>query len=258
MGEYRVTALYYRFTSETDHDTFVNATPWSGLLGAFDCALSDGVLKAIPTGEFRDRETAKEALEAHLHTWEQEAFLSPSTYRIRFEYERSDVEEVDPQPGNTTIFVEAIGVTASGFAPTITRGNRAYPSFDSLFVRTPITDLLTKRLRRTRDGGETWPAFAYFALSTIEEEFGTGGGIARRNAAKALVVDWAVLDALGRICDRRDRDIGRKAARNPAPIAASERAWMEVVVVRLIRRVGEHAAGNLLAPITMADLPPLA
>jgi hypothetical protein len=27
------------------------------------------------------------------------------------------------------------------------------------------------RLRRTRDGGEIWPAFAYFVLTRIEAEF---------------------------------------------------------------------------------------
>jgi hypothetical protein len=131
-----------------------------------------------------------------------------------------------------------------------------YPAVDLLYARTPVTDLLAARLRRTRDGGETWPAFAYFVLSTLQEEFGRAGSM-RRSAASALGVDPTVLDTLGKICDRRDPDIGRKGAKNPAPITAPERVWMEAVVIRLIRRAGEHAAGGLMAPIAMADFAPL-
>jgi hypothetical protein len=184
------------------------------------------------------------------------AFISPHAYRIRFEYERSDLEENNTQPGSITVFPEPVRITVMVLAPTITRSNRVYPAVDLLYARTPLTDLLTARLRRTRDGGETWPAFAYFVLSTLEQEFGGGTKSLRRPTAKALVVDWAVLNGLGSICDRRDPEIGRKSAKNPAPITAPERAWMEAVVVRLIRRVGEHAAGSPLASITMTDLPP--
>lgn len=252
MAEYHVTALHYRFVSETDLDSFASAAPWSGSLGTFSCALSDGVLTAIPAVEFRDRDAAKRALEPHLRAWEQGAFLSPSAYRIRFEYDRSDVEEVDPQPGSMTIFVETIGVTATAFAPTIRRGNAEYPSVDPLFVRSPLTDLLIERLRRTRDGGETWPAFAYFVLTRIEAEFG-----GEKGAIAALAVSRNVLEGIGTICAKGDPDIGRKAGRTPETITSSERAWLEAVVARLIRRVGEHAGGRPLQQITMADFPPL-
>lgn len=252
-----MTALHYRFSSETEVDTFDNAAAWSGQLGDFDCTLSDEVLMAIPAVDFRDRELAKEALVPLLRAWEQAAFLSPHAYRIHFDYERSAVEEIDPQPGSVTVFPEPIRITAMAFAPTITRSNRVYPAVDLRYARTLLTDLLVARLRRTRDGGETWPAFANFVLTQLEAEFG-GATDRRSNAAKALAVEPAVLRKLGQIAARPDPDIGRKGAKNPAPIAAPERAWMEAAVVRLIRRVGEHAAGGRLAPITMADLPPLA
>ncbi len=256
MAEYRVTALHYRFVSETDLDIFTNAAPWSGPAGSFACTLSDDALTAIPSVEFRDRETAKQALEPHLRAWEQEALLSPHAYRIRFEYERSDVEEMNPQPRSVTVFPEPVRITVTVPAPIITRGNREYPAVDPLFVRTPLTDLLTGRLRRTRDGAETWPAFAYFVLTTLVVEFG-GPSPGRSRAAKAMAVDPAVLTKLGAITARPDPAIGRKAAKNPVLITKPEQAWMEAVVVRLIRRVGEHAAGGPLAPITMADFPPL-
>lgn len=252
MAEYRVTTLYYRFASDSERDRFDDAAPWAGSLGTFNCTLAAGILKAIPTVLFRDRETAKRTLVPHLRAWEQQAFLSPHGYRIRFEYQRSDVEEIDPQPGSITIFPEPVSVSLEVFAPTITRGNLAYPAVDPDFVQTPLTDLLSGRLRRTRDGGETWPAFAYFVLTRLEADFN-----GRSGAAAGLSVSRKVLDKLGRICDKRDPEIGRKAGRKPESITISERAWMEAVVVRLIRRVGEHAAGSPLVPITMADFPPL-
>ena len=61
-SEFRVTALYYRFASETERDDFTGAAPWAGTLGVFDGTLSDGILKAVPTVEFRLREAAREAL----------------------------------------------------------------------------------------------------------------------------------------------------------------------------------------------------
>jgi hypothetical protein len=252
MAEYRVTALHYRFVSETDLDSFATAAPWSGSRGTFSCALSDGVLTAIPAVEFRDRDAAKRALEPHLRAWEQGAFLSPSAYRIRFEYDHSDVEEVDPQPGSLTLFPEMIGAGVQAFAPTITRGNAEHPSVDPFYVRSPLTDQLVERLRRTRDGGETWPAFAYFVLTRIKAEFG-----GEKGAIAALAVSRNVLGGIGTICAKGDPDIGRKAGRTPETITSSERAWLEAVVVRLIHRVGENAAGGTLPQITMADFPPL-
>jgi len=248
-----VTALYYSFTSETEHDRFEKAAPASGVLGSFTCTLSDGVLEAIPSVEFRDRQAARDALEPHLRDWEGSAYLSDRAYRIRFVYDRSSVEEVDPQPGVINLFAELHG---SGFATaTLTiaqRDHAEYPPFDAGFRRTDLTARSVSRLRRTRDGGETWPAFAYFVLTQLEADFG-----GRKGAAAGLSVSRKVLDKLGRICDKRDPEIGRKAGHALESITPSERAWLEAVVVRLIRRVGEHAAAGPLAPITMADFPPL-
>lgn len=177
---------------------------------------------------------------------------------MRFEYERSAVEDIDPQPGMVNVFAETATGSGSAFgAGVVTHVNREYPAADPGFTRTPLTDRLIARLRRTRDGGETWPAFAYFVLTAPEDEFGVPPN-KRRSAARTLVVDWPVVQKLGAITARPDHEIGRKAAKNPDPVTGSERAWMEAVVVRFIRRIGELAGGGPLAPITMADFPPLA
>ena len=252
-----MTALYYRFTSEIEYDHFEKAEPASGVLGSFSCTLADGVLEAIPSVEFRDRQAARDALEPQLRDWEESAYLSDRAFRIRFVYDRSSVEEVDPKPGVINLFGEASASGGGAATLTITRrDNLEYPSFDTGFRSSPLVQRLAVRLRRTRDGGETWPAFANFVLTQLEVEFG-GASDRRRNASKVLAVDLVVLRRLGEITARPDPEIGRKAAKNPATITGPERAWMEAVVVRLIRRVGEHAASGPLAAITMADFPPL-
>jgi hypothetical protein len=256
MAAYRVTALYYRFASETDHHDFGQAAPLAGELGPFSVTLANGILEAIPSEEFRDRQAARNALEPSLRDWEQAAFLSDCAYRVRFEYERSAVEEIDPQPGVVNIFGEVHAHGSGQARLTVAPRRLGYPPLDRGFVRTPLTDLLTARLRRTRDGGETWPAFAYFVLTQLQAEFGGAAG-SRSFAAKTLSVSRAVVERLGSISSKRDPSIGRKAGRTPEEITPAERAWLEAVVVRLIRRVGEHAGGGPLPLITMADFPPL-
>ena len=63
VAEYRVTALRYRFKSEIEYDHFEMAAPASGVLGSFSYALSNGILEAIPSVEFRDQQAARSALE---------------------------------------------------------------------------------------------------------------------------------------------------------------------------------------------------
>jgi hypothetical protein len=256
MAEYRVTALYFRFRSASPSDRWDWAEPWSGDVGPFRCALEDGVLKAVPTQEFRDRGTARVALERELAAWKQDAYLSEWRYRIDFEFVRDEVEEVDPAPGSVTLFPPAIEVTTTVYAPTITRVNRMYPTPPAGFVSTPLTGLMVERLERAREGRETWPAFAYFVLTQLEIEYG-GPKHRRSVAAKRLAVSYNVLDRLGKICDTRDPDVGRKAGPTPERISPAEREWLEVAVVRLIRRSGEHSAGGSMKLITMADLPPI-
>jgi hypothetical protein len=61
---------------------------------------------------------------------------------------------------------------------------------------------------------------------------------------------------LGKLTSAADPEIGRKAG-TPAPLTAAERHWIEAVIVRLIRRVGERASGRPQPKLTMADLPAL-
>lgn len=251
--EYRVLALHYRFQSEVEMDKFDSAAPLSGTLGSFNFSLTTGDLKAEPITEFLDRESAKDAFEPYLRDWEQLAYLGSPGHRIRFDYQRSDLEEINPQPGFKFAFAEeAIGVGSANAAAVITRSNPAYPAPDPDFRRTPLTDLLTERLRRARDRQTELTSAAYFVLSRLEGEFG-----GRESLANALAVDRAVLKEFGKVSSRADPDLGRKGKGDQTPLTSAEISWIQATMIRLIRRVGEYAAGASIRRISLADLPPL-
>ncbi len=257
MAEYRVTALYYRFMSEVENDRFDDAEPQSGTLGDWEYSLEAGLLKAVPTAEFRDRGAARRDLEQYLRGWEQSAFLSPSRFRIRFEYDRSEMEDADPQPGSVTVFPDTLTLKMTAFAPTIVRGFRYFPEPDLHFRHTYLTDRLTERLRRLRDNEAELPAVAYFVLDSLEHAFGGTESGKRPRAAAFLDVDVAVLRKLGDLTSRPDPDIGRKSGAQSQPLTSAEREWIHETLVLLVRRVGEYEAGAVVSKIGMAGLPPL-
>jgi hypothetical protein len=258
VPEYRVTALRYVFRSENSDDHFEHAANASGSLGPFKWTLENGVLRAVPTVDFNDRQTAKEAIEPLLRNWEQSAFLAEPFHRIRFDYDGSEIEELNPMPGYKFAFAEdAVG---SGFAAAnavVSRDNPSYPGPAPDFVRTALTDRLTERLRRVRDGHTELTSAAYFILSTLEHEFG-GPAELRSVVVTTLAVDRPVLNTLGDLSSRPDPDQGRKGKGGaPTPLTPNEMAWMRAAMIRLIRRAGEHASGGPLTTITLADLPSL-
>jgi hypothetical protein len=258
VPEYRVTALRYRFLTDNPDDHFDNAAPQSGAIGSFKYTLAGGTLRAEPTIEFLDREDAKAAIAPHLRSWEQSAYLEEPGHRITFAYEGSEIEEINPMPGFKFAFAEeAVGVGSANVAAVVTRENQAYPAPDAQFIRTPLTDRLTERLRRARDRESELTSAAYFVLSTLEHEFG-GPKENRSVLAASIAVDRPVLDTLGDLSSRCDPDQGRKGkGSNPSPLTANEMAWMRATMIRLIRRAGEHAAGGALVRVTLTDLPPL-
>jgi hypothetical protein len=250
--EFRVTRLVYRLQSETETHDFSQAGPLDGHIGLWAFRLEDGLLSATPSGEYRSREAARANIEEHLREWSQSVFLSGNGIQVRFDYERSEVEVINPPPNAQFVFPESATITLSVGTPTIRIGHRSYPAPDPAFRRTPLTDLLVERLRALQDGRAELPAVAYLVLSAIEQAFG-----GRKACATALAVDPLVLGTLGRLSAQFDPVIGRKASGDQKPLTGDELAWLRAASPRLVRRVGEQASGAPLAQITMADFPNL-
>jgi hypothetical protein len=254
MPDPHVETLYYRFRSLNDQDTFDKAAPLSGALGDFDFTLESQLLTARPRSHFGDRESARRALEPFLRSWELDALLSPSNHRIQFEYDHSDVIDRQPDGDNVVVYPDTIQVRAVAFDAVVRRDNGRYPEPDSTFIASPITERLAERLRRVRDKEAEVPATAYFVLTDLVGEYGGPKG-RREVAAAALSVDPKILDTMGKLTDRRDPDLGRKAGRSPVPLTMDELGWLHAAMTALIRRTGEVTAGGSVRPLSMADLP---
>jgi hypothetical protein len=172
MADPHVQALYYRFRSLNELDTFAKAAPLTGTLGDFNFALDSGTLTARPGSHFGDRESARDALEPHLRSWERDAFLSASNHRIEFRYDHADVVDRHPEAGSVTVYVEAAELLGMALDATVKRDNGRYPKPDASFATTPLTDNLAERLRRVRDREAEVPATAYYVLTALEAEYG--------------------------------------------------------------------------------------
>lgn len=94
---------------------------------------------------------------------------------------------------------------------------------------------------------------AYFVYTILYEL----GGRSKKGAAAKFEIDKAVLDKLSELSSvAGDADTIRKFEGTvPLTLLDAERAWLEAVVPRFIRRLGEHTAGNQLERIKMADFP---
>lgn len=193
VPDFHLQALYYRFKSLSELDTFDSAAPLSGSIGDFDFTLDSAMLIAHPRSHFPDGEGARDALEPYLRSWERDAFLSAANHRIQFEYDHADIVDRDPDPSNVVVYPETIRLHLVAYAPTIKRDNGRYPDPDAGFVTTPLTDRLAERLRRVRDGEAEVAATVFTVLTALEADYGGGGKGAREKAAVALSVDFEIL-----------------------------------------------------------------
>ncbi len=240
MNDPHVEVLHYRFKSEDPTDDFSDAQALSTIFGDFKVELKDQMLEARPQIHFPTPEEAKEALEPHLSAWEQNAALNPSRYRIHFEFDRADVVDRNPTPGVINVHSAVSAVTSTNVI--LTRRLHAYPDPDNGFVSSDLTETMVRRFRDAQDGREGLTAMAYWALTVVIKQFGGKGNSGRRKAAIELQVDPDVLRKLGELTSDVDDPVrGRKAGgHQDRSLSEKELRWIEIVVARLIRRVGEH------------------
>ena len=258
MNDPHVEKLYYRFISENPGDSFEKAQPLTITLGSFSVEIHDGQLVATPKDHYPGEESAKVEFEPILHSWESSAFLSPIKLRIRFKFDHADVIDRNPTPGLVSLHVHGVETIFTLGTPTLTVVHNLYPSPDTGFVASSLTDELIYRLQQYKDGRQTLPHVAYYILDKLEQEFGEGKKGKRTEAAKVLNVNYAVLDKFGNYSNKPDVRIGRHASRHDIPLTREELVWLEEVAFRLVRRVGEINAGTTpLSPIGMDSFPPI-
>jgi hypothetical protein len=223
-------------------------------LGRFE--LADGKLTIYPADHFADGTQARAVLDAFVRAWEVESDLSRNIGSIRFKY--TGVRKVDRGPApaprsgarRLSVLAEAIALVES-VSSHVTQSTYPTPPID--FRTTPEVETAYRRWRAFREGREPLPSMAYAVLTLLES---LAGG--RREAEATFHIEHIVLDTIGRLSSTKgDSDSARKFPQGGQvqPLTGSESAWLEAAIRRVVRRMGEHAAGVQLTQLAMSELP---
>jgi hypothetical protein len=227
---------------------------FSNRLGDFDAR--EGRLTVVPADHFSNEATARQVVEAFLRAWETQSDLDVGLGTIRFRFVSADIIDRDPNldaPGHVTLLCVGTLVLSGSLTSLVSRHHNPEPP--TSFESTVDVQRAHERWRNYRSGREPLQSMTYFVLTVVER---LGGG--RTRAARLLNIHPAVLNTFGRLASSKgDATTARKSPSNGAfqPLTPTEKAWLEETTRRLIRRLGEHAAGATLTRLTMGQLPKL-
>jgi len=246
-----VAALYYGVTYlDTTQIVSANAPTETASVASFECTVTRERLTAKPVIDYPDEDSARAALEPTLHAWEATTELIDG-YPVRFDFEQSQMEVVDPSEGNTVAMagVAMVAVATLEATATLERGRFPMPK-DEIKSVGEMTTLLRTRWRNVAQGRELVTGSAYFVLTTLEDKFGGRNGV-----ASTLCISRNILDKLGRLASTEDPQLGRKASGGPGPLISEDVIWIKAACHQLIKRVMLYEAGiQHLPQITMADV----
>lgn len=96
---------------------------------------------------------------------------------------------------------------------------------------------------------------AYFVLTLLQSAPGN-----RQSAARSFQIDEQVLAKIGRLSSTKgDGRTARKALAGDQfqELSESKKDWLEETTRRVVYRLGEHASGDALSPISLRDFPSL-
>jgi hypothetical protein len=257
MRDPHVEALYYEIGTG-EGISFGTPPPLSVVnrLGTFE--LADGKLTIRPADHYPSGNEARAVLEPFLHAWEVDLDLTRNIGSIRFKFLRNHKVDRDPHDrsaGVVSVAAEAADVVVASDAASVHITQGTYPIPPADFRTTPEVDLAYLRWRSCREGREPLQSMAYAVLTLLQS---VAGG--RKEAVKTFNVNARILDTIARLSSTKgDATTLRKFGAGFALQALSgpESSWLEAAVRRLVRRMGEHAAGIPLSELTMSDLPRL-
>ncbi|MEW6681615.1 MAG: hypothetical protein AB1451_01635 [Nitrospirota bacterium] len=261
MRDPHVERLHYTIESQ-EGVAYENPPPLSQSHAFGEFRLQDGRLTVTLRDHFADELAAREAVDPVLRDWAIGTDLRLGIGTIRFTFDKADVVDRNPPPPGTVYrFVSGVATLTAGSA-TLKGVGRAvhskYPDLLTSFQATPEVMKWHKRWTNLQKGREPLSTFAYALLSHLEARTGEKRRV-REKAAEMFKIDLAVLDKLGNLSgeSRGDLVTGRKfkAGTPMKPLDPSEEIWLKETVRRVIFRLGEHAVGGPLTPITLGDLP---
>jgi hypothetical protein len=257
MNDPHVVSLRYRV--KTDKSVSYNKPPAVNVSDtACDMTLVDDILTVTMKEHHPTVGSAMARVRDHLRAWELQTALDIGRGHLAFEFDNAVVIDRDPPPPGTAtahaaVMLAAVLVTATAEGH-IAKGK--YPDPPSGFLASPIVEHLWNRYQMYLEGRDLLTSMGYACLSIIQSDAGGKNG-----AAAKFRIQIEVLNNLATLTSRvGDEATARKFDQHSTRRAhsATEKAWIEAAVKKIIRRVGEHAYDpKAVSPqITMADLPP--
>ncbi|MBB6096037.1 hypothetical protein HNQ60_004928 [Povalibacter uvarum] len=254
MRDPHVEAIHYKVGS-AETISYNNPRPinFSNHLGEF--TLSDGYLRVIPVEHFASANEARAAIDPFLSAWEISTDLNSNFGMVRFEFERVEVvDRAPPEPGGSIVCsLEGASMVMIGSSAVVRLTCSEYPNPPTAFSATTDVTAAYRRWLRYRAGNEPLQSMAYFVLTLLQT---AAGG--RALASQIFQIERKILDTMGHLSSTKGDEATARKANNPGQfqdLSPAEKQWLEEAVRRVIRKLGEHAAGSPGTLITMADLP---
>ncbi|MCA1291914.1 hypothetical protein LBW89_02660 [Paenibacillus sp. alder61] len=203
----------------------------------FDMHLKNGILTCNFKNHYSEVKEAREVVEKLLKSWEIDTALRIGIGELNFKFHNADIIDRSPKKDNIINLgpIRLSGGSTMEANLTVVRGS--YPKVPTDFLASLDVEILWARYKMYLDGKDQLLSMAYFCLSYLE---GLAGS--RSEASIKYKIDIEVLKRLGELSSERgDKLSARKGKSNSfLPITDDEKVWIENIVKKIIRRVGEY------------------
>lgn len=253
MKDPHVKTLCYR-AEAAEGITFKAPPPVIVAESEFEGVLDSGKFTARMLEHFPTEVEARASVDAFLRAWEISHGVNSGRAELHFVFDHSEITDRAPLlPGEMRMNATLGQLTMTGHAVTMRLGRKVYPAPPQRFVASDAVELMWMRHQRYKNGGEPLYSMAYACMTVIGA--GARGG-SRMGAASKYNIGLDVLNKLGDLSsDRGTPQEARKITPNLQQATPDEIAWLEAVVLALIRQVGEVEGGAYPAQLTMSALP---
>jgi len=253
MNDPHVEALYYNVEHDV-HIDYSSTGTFKKDLPDFSIIIEDRRVTVILKKHFGSTDEAQTFVKPYLDLWELHLALQYGPRSLEFKYERSDLIDRSPTPGNYVIVADTgnFGVT---FHPVnFILSLQDFPPPPTDIALNPTVELMYARYLLYRNGRTTLADAAYYCLTALELEVGR-----RAQAAEHFAISGRVLGKMGELAEKKGGKEARKAKGRENDFAPVERQWLEQAMVIFIRRAAEIAYDPkaMHEQISMASLPSL-
>jgi hypothetical protein len=254
-----VVALNYTLVTDPEAFEYKNPPAVDHETPAFRVRLADGRLRAEMIEHYATPEAAREIVDPFVRAWEIDAALRRGRRECRFEFDRPEMIDRNPEPGVAIAYLGSMTLRATGTVRWAKVIATTYPAPPDGFMASQDVQALMLHFEAVVAGRERLVDAAYFCLTVLQRRVGGG----KHEAADEFVIHVDVLRKVGFLTsdqvgdERTARKLSQKSTLRPH--TGSELAWLQAAVRMMIRRLGEHDynPSATLPTITMADLPSL-